>query len=185
MIDGMYSERFKKVLQFAREEAARLGHSYIGTEHLLLGIIRDGRGGAVELMKNARVDPQDIRRTIEDMLDVSDTTYFLGHIIMTARANKAIEQSAVEARSLGANRIGSEHLLLAMIKEGKSLAAQVLLMYDLSYTEALHLLSQLDTSGVRERRGSKRGQSTGKTPSLDHFGRDITKTTNRQIGLEH
>jgi len=175
MIDGMYSERFKKVLQFAREEAARLGHSYIGTEHLLLGVIRDGRGGAVELMKAARVDPQDIRRTIEDMLDVSDTTYFLGHIIMTARANKAIEQSAVEARSLGANHIGTEHLLLAMIKEGKSLAAQVLLMYDLSYTEALHLLSQLDTSGVRERRGSKRGHSSGKTPSLDHFGRDITK----------
>jgi len=170
----MYSERFKKVLQFAREEAARLGHSYIGTEHLLLGIIRENTGAAIEIMKAARIDPQDVRRTIEDMLDAGETTYFLGHIIMTARANKAIEQSAVEAKNLDSNRIGTEHLLLAMVKEGKSLAAQVLLMYDLSYTEALHLLGEIDAGAVREHAGKRGHHPKGKTPSLDHFGRDIT-----------
>ncbi len=174
MINGMYSERFKKVLQFAREEAARLGHSYIGTEHLLLGIIRENTGAAIEIMKAARIDPQDVRRTIEDMLDAGETTYFLGHIIMTARANKAIEQSAVEAKNLDSNRIGTEHLLLAMVKEGKSLAAQVLLMYDLSYTEALHLLGEIDAGAVREHAGKRGHHPKGKTPSLDHFGRDIT-----------
>ncbi|RKZ30753.1 ATP-dependent Clp protease ATP-binding subunit [bacterium] len=173
-MNGMYSERFKKVLQFAREEAARLGHSYIGTEHLLLGIIRENTGAAIEIMKAARIDPQDVRRTIEDMLDAGETTYFLGHIIMTARANKAIEQSAVEAKNLDSNRIGTEHLLLAMVKEGKSLAAQVLLMYDLSYTEALHLLGEIDAGAVREHAGKRGHHPKGKTPSLDHFGRDIT-----------
>ncbi|HDR91474.1 MAG TPA: ATP-dependent Clp protease ATP-binding subunit, partial [candidate division Zixibacteria bacterium] len=110
MINGMYSDRYKKVLQYAREEAARLGHSYIGTEHLLLGIIREGSGNATEVMRMASVDPQEVRRTIEDMLDAGDTTYFLGHIIMTARANKAIEQSAVEAKNMGLQKIGTEHL---------------------------------------------------------------------------
>ena len=178
MINGMYSERFKKVLQFSREEAARLGHSYIGTEHLLLGIIREGGGGAVEIMKSARVDPHEIRRTIEDMLDAGETTYFLGHIIMTARANKAIEQSAAEAKSLGAQRIGTEHLLLAMAKEGKSLAAQVLLMFDLTYNDALNLIGHLSSSGgLKDRPGARREPlpSGGKTPALDQFGRDITK----------
>ena len=182
MINGMYSERFKKVLQYAREEAARLGHSYIGTEHLLLGIIREGTGNAIEIMKLASVDPQNVRRTIEDMLDAGETTYFLGHIIMTARANKAIEQSANEAKDLGLQRIGTEHLLLAMIREGKSLAAQVLMMFDLSYNEALRLLNQVgSSSNVKDRPLSRRegSSSEGRTPALDQFGRDITQHARR------
>lgn len=175
----MYSERFKKVLQYAREEAARLGHSYIGTEHLLLGIIREGSGNAIEVMRLAHVDPQEVRRTIEDMLDAGETTYFLGHIIMTARANKAIEQSATEAKNLGLQKIGTEHLLLAMIREGKSLAAQVLLMFELTYNEALRLIGRVDESGgLKDRpspRRDKQSPSSGKTPALDQFGRDITQ----------
>ncbi len=179
MINGMYSERFKKVLQYAREEAARLGHSYIGTEHLLLGIIREGSGNAVEVMHLAHVDPHEVRRTIEDMLDAGETTYFLGHIIMTARANKAIEQSATEASNLGLQKIGTEHLLLAMIREGKSLAAQVLLMFELTYNEALKLIGQVGSSGGLKDRPVFRRETQptggGKTPALDQFGRDITK----------
>jgi len=180
MINGMYSDRYKKVLQYAREEAARLGHSYIGTEHLLLGIIREGSGNATEVMRMASVDPQEVRRTIEDMLDAGDTTYFLGHIIMTARANKAIEQSAVEAKNMGLQKIGTEHLLLAMIREGKSLAAQVLLMFELTYEEGLRLISQIGSSGgLKERPAPTRRDNPapygGKTPALDQFGRDITR----------
>ena len=180
MIDGSYSDRFKKVLQYAREEAARLGHSYIGTEHLLLGLIRENSGGAIEVMNAARIDPQDVRRTIEDMLDAGESTYFLGHIIMTARANKAIEQSAEEAGSLSAPKIGTEHLMLAMLKEGKSLAAQVLMMYDLSYSEALRLIGDIDTE--EDNRGKQPPRRPGKTPhprpgknaSIENFGRDMT-----------
>ena len=172
MISGPYSDRFKKVLQFSREEAARLGHSYIGTEHLLLGIIREGDGSAVNIIRLARVDPMDIRKTIEDMLDAGESTYFLGHIIMTARANKAIEQSAVESRNMNFQRIGTEHLLLAMLKEGKSLAAQVLMMYDISYSEALHIIGESNSGGLKDRPGK---DVSGKTPSLDHFGRDVTE----------
>ena len=172
MIAGPYSDRFKKVLQFAREEAARLGHSYIGTEHLLLGIIREGDGGAVNVIRSARVDPIEIRKTIEDMLDAGESTYFLGHIIMTARANKAIEQSALEAKGTGSTKIGTEHLLLAMLKEGKSLAAQVLMMYDITYAEALHILGEAESGGLKDRPGKGIGQ---RTPSLDHFGRDVTE----------
>jgi len=175
-MNGMYSDRFKRVLQFAREEAARLGHSYIGTEHLLLGIIRDDSGAAIEILKTGQINPADVRRTIEDMLDAGDATYFLGHIIMTARANKAIEQSAVEAKSLNSNHIGTEHLLLAMIKEGKSLAAQVLLMYDLTYAEALNLISKKPNSDSNSSNKKKQRKfSPAKTPSLDNFGRDITE----------
>ncbi len=173
MINVPYSDRFKKVLQYSREEAARLGHSYIGTEHLLLGVIKEGDGGAINVIRSARVDPTEIKSTIEEMLDAGESTYFLGHIIMTARANKAIEQSALEARNTSSQSIGSEHLLLAMLKEGKSLAAQVLMMYDISYSEALRLLSELGGVNANKRR-DRVSRGKGKTPSLDHFGRDIT-----------
>jgi len=173
MISGPYSDRFKRVLQFSREEAARLGHSYIGTEHLLLGLIKEGDGGAINILKAAHIDPQKIRRTIEEMLDIGESTYFLGHIIMTARASKAIEQSAVEAENMSSHITGTEHLLLAMLKEGKSLAAQVLMMYDISYLEAIHLLSKLNNDPSHEKQG-KEPFGSGKTPTLDHFGRDIT-----------
>jgi len=173
MISGPYSDRFKRVLQFSREEAARLGHSYIGTEHLLLGLIKEGDGGAINILKAAHIDPQKIRRTIEEMLDIGESTYFLGHIIMTARASKAIEQSAVEAENTSSRITGTEHLLLAMLKEGKSLAAQVLMMYDISYLEAIHLLSKLNNDPSHEKQ-DKEPFGSGKTPTLDHFGRDIT-----------
>ncbi len=174
MINSPYSDRFKKILQFAREEAARLGHSYIGTEHLLLGIIREGEGGAISIIRAARIEPMDIRKTIEDMLDAGESTYFLGHIIMTARANKAIEQSAIESRNTNSSRVGTEHLLLAMLKEGKSLAAQVLMMYDVTYSEAIRILGDLNSGGLKDR-PAKENTGSGKTPSLDHFGRDVTE----------
>ena len=172
MVDGLYSERFKRVLKHAREEAARLGHSYIGTEHLLLGVIRENDGGAISIMKNARIDPQDIRRTIEDMLGSSDSTYYLGHIIMTARANRAIEQASAEAKSLGSSQVGTEHLLLAMLKVGKSLAAQVLMMFDLSYNQATYMLRDLEKDLSSTGPGRMK-RFSGNTPALDQFGRDI------------
>lgn len=172
-MNGMYSESFKRVLQFSREEAARLGHSYIGTEHLLLGIIKEGKCTAIDILSNARVTSDDIKRTIEEMLEVSESTYFLGHIIMTARANKVIEQAAPEAKMTGARKIGTEHLLLSMLREGKSVAAQVLHMFDLSYPDGKRILDELQKSNSESKTDSNKSQK--ETPSLDVFGRDITE----------
>jgi len=165
--------RANKAIEQSALEARNTSSQSIGSEHLLLGVIKEGDGGAINVIRSARVDPTEIKSTIEEMLDAGESTYFLGHIIMTARANKAIEQSALEARNTSSQSIGSEHLLLAMLKEGKSLAAQVLMMYDISYSEALRLLSELGGVNANKRR-DRVSRGKGKTPSLDHFGRDIT-----------
>lgn len=169
-MDGVYTERFRRVLQYAKEEAARLGHSYAGTEHILLGIIKERKGKAVEIMLSAGIDLDEIRRTIEEMLDVGEPSAFLGHILMTARANKIIEQANVEAQNLNSPRVGTEHLLLAMLREEKSLVSQVLMMYNLDYNEAFNYLQEINSGKRRPRLQN----NVKKTPLLDHYGRDLT-----------
>jgi len=170
-MNGIYSERFKRVLHYAREEAARLGHNYVGTEHLLLGIIKENKGKAVEIMLSAGIDLEEVKRTLEEMLDVGEPHTFFGNIIMTARANKSVEQAHIEAQNLNSPRVGTEHLLLSMLKEEKSLAVQVLMMYNLDYNEALHYLKEINS-------GKRRVRAQGnfkKTPLLSHYGRDLTE----------
>ena len=180
-MNGMYSEKFKRVLQNAREEAARLGHSYIGTEHLMLGIIREGKCTAIDMILAAKIDIEEIKRTIEEMLEVSESTYFLGHIIMTARANKVIEQSVNESKLTGSPKIGTEHLLLSMLREGKNVAAQVLQMFELGYPEAKKMLDKLSSNTADTAAGGK-NETDSTTPSLDSFSRDITeKARNNEL----
>ncbi len=174
----MYSEKFKRVLQYAREEAARLGHSYIGTEHLLLGILREGKCTAMDVIIAADIDPEEIKRTIEEMLEVSESTYFLGHIIMTARANKVIEQAASEAKLNNSRKIGTEHLLLSMLREGKNVAAQVMQMFDLSYGETKKIMTELSRNTAETAAGGKNSPNS-ETPTLDSFSRDITEKAKR------
>ncbi|MFP4459521.1 MAG: ATP-dependent Clp protease ATP-binding subunit [Candidatus Zixiibacteriota bacterium] len=173
-MNGMYSEKFKRILQYSREEAARLGHSYIGTEHLLLGIIKEEKCVAIDVLLQAHMDPDDVKRTIEEMLEVSESTYFLGHIIMTARANKVIEQAGPEAKLTGSRKIGTEHLLLSMLREGKSVAAQVLHMFDLSYSDAKKIIDDIQNSHAEPIGAAAGGKSQSTTPTLDMFSRDIT-----------
>ncbi|MBN2541948.1 ATP-dependent Clp protease ATP-binding subunit [bacterium] len=177
-MNGAYSPNFKRVLQHAREEAARLGHNYIGTEHLLLGIIAERDSKAAELMEEFGVNLISIKDTIEEMLDIGEIhTYFPGHIIMTTRANKAIEQASIEARNLNSKKIGTEHLLLAMLKESKSLAAQVLFMYNITYEDAFQELEGMTASkkGKPDQESSKYGKKGKRVPMLRHFGRNLTE----------
>lgn len=165
-----FSDRLGRVLHYAQEEAARLGHSYLGTEHLLLGIIKEGRGGAIDTFLQLKVEPDDIKKTLEEMLDVADSTYFLGRIVPTARAQTAIEQAQREAKMLGSRQVGTEHLLLSLLREGKSLAAQVLAMFDITYPDAKRAVQ-----GLKQGKLSPSSRTKSATPALDAFGRNITQ----------
>lgn len=167
-----FTERARKVIILAKEEARRFNHDYIGTEHILLGLIREGEGVAAAVLQKLGVSLENIRLEIEKLVQPGPTTQIIGDIPFTPRAKKALELAAEEARSLGHNYIGTEHLLLGLIREGEGIASQVL----------LNLGSDLNTvrSEVMELLGSVLPGTPGgqqaktKTPALDAFGRDLT-----------
>src|SRR2546427_10764693 len=122
-----FTERVRKVMYLAREEAARLQHDYIGTEHLLLGVIREGEGIAATVLNNLGLDLDAIRQAVESMVSSTGGTLTIGEIPFTPRAKRVLELSVDEARQLGHNYVGTEHLLLGLIREGEGVAARVLL----------------------------------------------------------
>ena len=121
-----FTERARKVIILAKEEARRFNHDYIGTEHILLGLIREGEGVAAAVLQKLDVSLENIRLEIEKLVQPGPTTQIIGDIPFTPRAKKALELAAEEARSLGHNYIGTEHLLLGLIREGEGIASQVL-----------------------------------------------------------
>ena len=121
----MFTERARKVLRLAQEEAQRFQHDYIGTEHLLLGLLREGEGVAAKVLSNLGVDLNLLRTTIESMIGRGDHIA-LGEIGLTPRAKKVIELAVDEARRLNHHSIGTEHLLLGLVREGEGIAAQAL-----------------------------------------------------------
>src|SRR5436309_14579173 len=122
-----FTERVRKVLFIAREEAARLQHDYIGTEHLLLGLIREGEGIAATVLNNLGLDLDAIRQAVESMDSSTSGTLTIGEIPFTPRAKRVLELAVDEARQLGHNYVGTEHLLLGLIREGEGVAARVLM----------------------------------------------------------
>ena len=167
-----FSSRVQMVIQFSREEALRLGHDYIGTEHLLLGLIREGEGIAVEILRNLGTDLEEIKRAIEDAVKSSGETMTIGNIPFTKRAEKILKMAYVEAEKYKSDIIGTEHLLLALVKEKDGVAAQVLLNFDVTYDAVREELENI----LRGTPSSKEGAAQrSKTPALDHFGRDLTE----------
>ena len=168
-----FSKRVQMVIQFSREEALRLGHNYIGAEHLLLGIIRQGDGLAVEILNNLGIELNELKRSIEDAVRTSGGTMTLGNLPLTKRAEKILKSTYTEAKNFKSDIIDTEHLLLSITEEVDSVAAEVLgtlgVDYDLIYTELERILDGVDDETTPR---SKKG---AKTPALDHFGRDITK----------
>jgi ATP-dependent Clp protease ATP-binding subunit ClpC len=166
-----FTERARKVIILAKEEARRFNHDYVGTEHLLLGLVREGEGVAAAVLQKMGISLENIRIEIEKLVQPGPSTQVLGDIPFTPRAKKVLELSAEEARSLGHNYIGTEHLLLGLIKEGEGVASQVLLNLGLDLekvrNEVMGLLGSA-TPGF----GSMGAKS--KTPALDAFGRDLT-----------
>ncbi|MGD8394473.1 MAG: ATP-dependent Clp protease ATP-binding subunit [Candidatus Eiseniibacteriota bacterium] len=171
-----FTERVRKVMYLAREEAARLQHDYIGTEHLLLGILREGEGIAATVLNNLSLDLDQIRQAVENMVSSSGGTLTIGEIPFTPRAKRVLELSVDEARQLGHNYVGTEHLLLGLIREGEGIAARVLLELGVDRKkvreETLKLLGSSSSSagsGSREER-----EERAETPALNQFGRDLT-----------
>ncbi|MCK4223653.1 MAG: ATP-dependent Clp protease ATP-binding subunit [candidate division Zixibacteria bacterium] len=175
-MNEMFTERARKAIEYARDEAARLKHDYIGTEHLLLGLLRLGEGKAVEILVNIGIDLNELRQSMEDVVQPSGGTLAMGQLPLTARAKKLLEVSAQEARALRSKDIDTEHLLLAILRDEEGVAAQVLSMYDLDYKEVYEELKNIE-SGKPSAYARKRKKS--KTPALDHFGRDLTELARR------
>src|SRR5512142_178991 len=143
-----FTERARKVIVYAKEEARRFNHDYIGTEHLLLGLIREGEGVAAAVMQKLGVDFESIRIEVEKLVQPGPQTQVLGDIPFTPRAKKALELAAEEARALGHNYIGTEHLLLGLVREGEGMAYRVLLNLGLDLNRLRTEVMELLGSGI-------------------------------------
>ena len=171
-MNSMFSDQVKRVMQLAREEAARLGHNYIGTEHLLLGIIREGKNAAVQVLINLRLNLDSLKQETEDCVASAGGAMTMGEVPFTPRAKQILEIAANEAKEMKSRDVGTSHLLLALLRDKDGVAARILDTYGVDHKTAKEeviavLEGQGKTSGRRERRKSK-------TPFLDHFGRDLT-----------
>jgi ATP-dependent Clp protease ATP-binding subunit ClpC len=180
-----FTDRVRKVLAMAREEAIRLQHDYVGTEHILLGLIREGEGVAAAVLTNLNVDLEQIHERIEESVRKGKATIALGELPYTSRAKKVLEYAMAEARELNHSYVGTEHLLLGLLREEKGIAAQVLNSLGVSLEDAraetLKLLgsdvnpSQPTGSGGGGSPSTPKGEKKSKTPALDHFCRDLTE----------
>ena len=169
-----FTDRSRKVMQLANQEAQRFNHEYIGTEHILLGLIKEGSGVAAHVLKNLSIDLHMIRHQVEEIVQSGPDMITQGKLPQTPRAKKVIEYALEEARDLGHNYVGTEHLLLGLLREQEGVGAQVLMnlgaRLDVVREEVLNLLGPvLDrTQGLTRR-------SPARTPTLDVFCHDLTE----------
>jgi len=190
-----FTARVRNVLAMAREEAARLHHEYVGTEHILLGVIKEGEGVAATVLQAMNVDLEDVQQRIEEQVKKGKASQATGpDLPYTSRAKKVLELAMAEARELNHSYVGTEHLLLGLLREEKGIAAQVLtdaqVNLDAARTETLRLLgsaTDVSSSGQSstpnaEKSGAvppaaapAKGEKKSKTPALDHFCRDLTQ----------
>ena len=197
-MEAKFSNRVKEVISLSREESLRLGHDYIGTEHLLLGMIREGEGVAISILKKLGVSLEELKQTIEQATKGTATHNVknLANIPLTRQSEKVLKITYLEAKIFKASLIGTEHLLLSILRDEDNLATQILKKFDVNYDIVKELLEsngEIDL-GTLPRAGSdtddpdddkifgggkesSRGGSTDKsrTPVLDNFGRDLTK----------
>ena len=180
-MDGNFSDRLQDVIRLSREEALRLGHDYIGTEHLLLGIIREGQGVAVRILRNLDCDLLKLKKAIEDTVRTSGGTLTIGNIPLTKQAEKVLKITQIESKIYKADVIGTEHLILSLLRDEDNIATQILHQFNVTYDSARsELNSLLSSKGNRDAGPTKavppdRKSDKTKTPVLDNFGRDLTK----------
>ncbi|MFP4472886.1 MAG: ATP-dependent Clp protease ATP-binding subunit [Candidatus Omnitrophota bacterium] len=170
-----FTERARKVIVLAKEEAKHFNHDYIGTEHLLLGLVKEGEGVAAAVLQKMGVDLETIRIEIEKLVQPGPQTQVLGDIPFTPRSKKALELSAEEARALGHNYIGTEHLLLGLVREGEGMAYRVLLNLGVDLDRLRMEIMEILGSGVAGFNMQEQEKSSGKTPAIDAYGRNLNK----------
>jgi len=185
-MEANFSNRVRDVISYSREEALRLGHDYIGTEHLLLGLLREGEGMAIKILQSLGVDLQRLRKAIEDDVRITNTNVNIGNIPLTKQAEKVLKITYLEAKLFKSDVIGTEHLLLALLRDEDNVAAHVLARFNVTHDSVKTELEQnedeikmaipsepmepQDTGSDRPKKNVK-----SKTPVLDNFGRDLTK----------
>jgi|JI102314DRNA_FD_contig_111_588686_length_2733_multi_4_in_0_out_0_1 ATP-dependent Clp protease ATP-binding subunit ClpC len=199
-MDAKFSPKVKEVISYGREEALRLGHDHIGTEHLLLGLIRDGDGLAIKVLMSLDVDIAVLRKTVEDAIKdkTSRQPFNAGSLPLTKQAEKVLKITVLEAKVLKSDTIGTEHLMLSILKNKDNIATQILGQFDVDYDVFRQELdyvrqdkglkdtpptNQQEDDGFEEEdkgdRGfnvpRKPGNAKSKTPVLDNFGRDVTR----------
>ena len=173
-----FTDRARKVMALANQEAQRFNHEYVGTEHVLLGLVKEGQGVAANVLSNLSVDLKKIRLEVEKIVKSGPAMVTMGKLPQTPRAKKVIEFAIEEARNLGHNYVGTEHLLLGLLREHDGVAAQVLMNLGLKLdevrAEVLNILgATMEGEGEAAEGETRRGKS--KTPALDSFGRDLTQ----------
>jgi ATP-dependent Clp protease ATP-binding subunit ClpC len=194
-MEAKFSPQVKDVISFSREEALRLGHDYIGAEHLLLGLIREGDGMAIKILRSLGVDTSKLRRSIEDAVrGTSSVTVNLGNIPLTKQAEKVLKITYLEAKIFKSDLIGTEHLLLSILRDDDNIASQILLQFRINY-DIFKQEVEVNKNGFRDdiqnsaSAGSdddyreeesfsgpkKVSDIKSKTPVLDNFGRDLTR----------
>ena len=191
-MEGNFSNRVQDVIRHSREEALRLGHDYIGTEHLLLGLIKEGEGIAARILKNLDIDLFQLKQKIEESTHQKVAAAQMGNVPLTKQAEKVLKITYLEAKICKSNIIGTEHLLLSILKGEDNVAAQILEQFGVTYDavrdELMTITSGKGDSGdapmegafsagperTQKKQEQKRGERT-KTPVLDNFGRDITR----------
>src|SRR5215216_3220250 len=196
-MDNNFSAQVKEIISFSREEALRLGNDFIGTEHLLLGLIREGDNTAVRILKSFNIDLYELRKEVE--LAVKDKTgkniANINSLPLTKQAEKVIRVTVLEAKALKSPTVETEHLMLSILKNKENIATQILNQFDVDYDlfrQELGMVKSNDTTRAEyqeendddfdeekkysQQKGKQGGTATkSKTPVLDNFGRDITK----------
>ncbi|MGE0482370.1 MAG: ATP-dependent Clp protease ATP-binding subunit [Phycisphaerae bacterium] len=176
-----FTDRARKVMALANQEAQRFNHEYIGTEHILLGLVKEGSGVGANVLKNLGVDLRKVRLEVEKLVKSGPEMVTMGKLPQTPRAKRVIEYAIEEARNLNHNYVGTEHLLLGLLREQDGVAAQVLMNLGLKLEDVREEVLNLLGAGVESEESTaastgpaevKKGKS--KTPALDSFGRDLT-----------
>ena len=178
-MEGNFSNRVQDVIRLSREEALRLGHDYIGTEHLLLGVIREGEGIAVKILRNLGVDLYKLKKAIEDTVRTSGGTLTIGNIPLTKQAANCLKITYLEAKLYKSDVIGTEHLLLSLLRDDDNIAAQILHQFNIHYDvvrgELDNIISGKPSTPQHTQPPSENKAEKSKTPVLDNFGHDLTK----------
>ncbi len=192
-MEANYSNRVKDVISYSREEAVRLGHDYIGTEHLLLGLIREGEGLAIKVLENLGVDLKKLRKKIEEISKPNTNSVSIGNIPVTRQAEKVLRITYLEAKYFKSDVVSTEHLLLSLLRDEEYVSAKILAHFNVYYETVKRELESGDDVRFRtrmestseptggplgsshEHEKSKKTYIKSKTPVLDNFGRDLTK----------
>lgn len=196
-MDNNFSSQVKEIISYSREEALRLGNDFIGTEHLLLGLIREGDNTAIRILKSFSVDIFELRKEIE--LAIKDKTgkniANINSLPLTKQAEKVIRVTVLEAKALKSNQVETEHLMLSILKNKENIATQILNQFDVDYDLFRQELGIVKSGGepraefgeegeeefeeekkyTQSKGSAAKGAAKSKTPVLDNFGRDVTK----------